>query len=111
MRTKPRRTRPTATELGRVEKIMEAQVPFRTRLGPKVPVTKRTGEVVSLSAGTIAVAEGMIAKRLNPERAQVGIILRVAVEVFGVGGNALIGTAASGWITGDSEPAHSTHPS
>ena len=78
------RTDPTATELARVEKILIDQPAFRAHLGPKVPAKKRTREVVSFHVGTFAVAEAMIAGKLNPERAHVRVVLRTAVVVFGI---------------------------
>lgn len=76
------RTTGTATELARVEKILKSQPAFCSRLGRKVSVEKRTGEIVSFHARTFSIAEAMIAKKLNPERAHVRIVLRVAVEVL-----------------------------
>jgi hypothetical protein len=72
----------TATELARVEKILKSQPAFRSRLGRKVSVEKRTGEVVSFRTRTIAVAKALMAQGFNPERAQVRVVLRVATEVF-----------------------------
>ena len=82
-RTRPR-TRPTATELARIEKILKAQSAFGTHLGPQVPITKRTGEVAHVHAGAVAVADVMIARKLSPERARARIVLRVAAEAFGI---------------------------
>lgn len=45
---------------------------------------KRTGEMVAIHAGTFAVAEALMGRKLNPERARVPVILRVAVQVFGI---------------------------
>jgi hypothetical protein len=80
------RTKPTATELARVERVLVTQPAFASHLGPKLYVEKRTGERVSFHVGTIAVAEAMIAAKLNPERERVGVVLRVAIEVFGIRG-------------------------
>ena len=78
------RTKPSATELARVEKILKAQPAFAAHLGPQVPVTKRTGEIASFHAAAGAVAQAMIAQKLSPERARVRIVLRVASEIFGI---------------------------
>jgi hypothetical protein len=55
-------------------------------LGPKIsPIRKRSGEVVHFSAETVAVAEAMLALKLNPERAVLRQVLAVAVQVLGIG--------------------------
>ena len=85
MGNRPPRTTPSATELTRVQKILEAQPAFQTHLGAEKPVEKRTGEVVPIRLGTFAVAEEMMSRRLDPERARVRVVVRVAAEVFGIG--------------------------
>ena len=67
-----------------MEEILKTQPAFAAHLGPQVPVTKRNREVVEFHVGTVAVAEAMIARKLGPERAHVRIVLRVAVEAFGI---------------------------
>ena len=76
------RTEPTATELSRIQKILEAQPGFRAHLGSPVSMSKRTGERVTFSSGIVAVAKAMMAKRLSPETAAVKFVLRTAMEVF-----------------------------
>jgi hypothetical protein len=67
-----------------VEKILVEQPAFHAHLGPKVRVTKRTGEVVKFHVRTVVVADAIIARNLSPERAHVRIVLRVASEIFGI---------------------------
>ena len=64
--------------------MLKAQPAFEAHLGPQVPVTKRTGEVVAFHVGTIAVAEAVMPRRVGLERAPVRIVLRTAAEVFGI---------------------------
>ena len=64
--------------------MLVAQPAFACHLGPKLDMEKRTGEGVSFHVGTIAVAEAMMAAKLKPEREHVRVVLRTAVEVFGI---------------------------
>ena len=82
MGTRRRRTKPTPTELLRVQRVLESEPAFRECLGPSVAVTKRTGEIVTVSSASMAVAESMMARGLNPERARVAALLKVAVDVL-----------------------------
>ena len=77
-----KRTAATVTELLRVESILEADPALRRCLGPKnVPARKRNGDLVSFSLPTVAVAKELMARNLNPERAHVRTVLRVAADV------------------------------
>lgn len=87
MRRRRPRTKPTPTELARIETVLKAQPAFEPHLGPRVPVTKRTGEVVAFHVGTIAVAEALMPGRVGLERTPVRIMLRTAAEVFGIPGH------------------------
>lgn len=84
MRRRPPRTRPTATELARVEEILSSQPAFATHLGLKIPSRKRTHEPVSFHEGTIRVVQFMMSEKLDPERAHVRVVVRVAAEQFGI---------------------------
>ena len=80
------RTKATPTELARVQKILEEQPAFAAHLGPKKPIEKRTGEVVSFHVGAFGVVEAVIQRNLNPERSRTRVVLRVVCEVFGISG-------------------------
>jgi len=83
MRWRRKRTGPTVTELIRVEKILEADPAVRRRLGRKTTlVRKRTGERTWFAPEVVAIAEAMMARKLNPERASVRQVLSVAVRVL-----------------------------
>lgn len=103
------RTKPTPTELARVEKILKGQPAFIAHLGPKKRIEKRTGEVVAFHAGTFAVAETLMARKYNPERAHVRIVLRVAAELFEIGGRRR-DAAPDGLISPVAAPTHSIGP-
>ena len=63
---------------------MVAEAAFAAHLGSRIPSEKRTYEPVSFHAGTVAVTQAMMVKKLNPERARVRVVLRVAAEQFGI---------------------------
>ncbi len=85
MRWRKKRTAPTVTELARVEKVLEADPAIRRMLGPKTStIRKRSGEAVYFAAETVDVAQELMARKLNPERARVLEVLRVALEVVGI---------------------------
>jgi hypothetical protein len=81
-----RRTRPTPTEVLRVQRILERQPAFRAQLARKILLEKRTGETVRMGEGSITVAQRLLDCANNPERAHVTDVLRVAIEVLGTGG-------------------------
>jgi hypothetical protein len=71
------------TELARVERVLESDPATRARLGPKTcPTRKRNGDLVYFTDATLTVAQGLMARRLSPERAHVREVLRVAVDVL-----------------------------
>jgi len=79
-------TTPSVTELTRIEKVLEGDPAIRRWLGPKTsPATKRSGELLYFAPETVAVAEALVVQHLSPERAPVGKVLLVAVEVLGIG--------------------------
>jgi hypothetical protein len=64
-----KRTVPSVTELVRVEQVLERDRALCQHLGPKAsPARKRSGEVVYFAEATVAVAQEMMARGLNPER-------------------------------------------
>lgn len=66
--------------------MLENDAGVRGHLGKKsLRFEKRSGEVDHFSFGVVKVTGALKDKRLNPERAHVGVILRTAVEVFGIG--------------------------
>jgi hypothetical protein len=85
MRWRRKRTSPSATELSRVEKVLEVDPTVRHRLEPMgTLVRKRSGEPLYFSAETVAVVQAVMDRRFSPERAHVRTILRVAGEVLGM---------------------------
>ena len=82
-----KRTDPSVTELARIERVLESDEAARRLLGPKtVPVRKRDGTVFLFAAETVNIARELMARKLNPERTRVGIVLAVAGMVLGIGG-------------------------
>jgi hypothetical protein len=91
-----KRTAPTVTELARVQRVLVADPAVRLRLGPKTSLArKRSGEVVHFAAETLAVAQTLMARRFNPERVKVKVVLAVAAEVLGIGDDPPHGFSAS----------------
>lgn len=87
-----KRTAPTVTELLRVEDILSADPALRRFLSAKdSPVRKRNGELVHFYGSTVAVAKELMARKLNPERAHVRIVLKVAADVMLRGNSRLKG--------------------
>lgn len=85
MRWRRRRTTPSVTELIRAETILQRDPAVRRRLGRKTTmVRKRTGERTWFAPEVVAIAEAMMARKLNPERASVRQVLSVAVRVLAV---------------------------
>lgn len=85
MRWRRKRTKPTVTELNRVQQVLERDPALRLLLGPRaMPVPMRTGEVADFSAEAVAVAQAMMALKLNPERAALRHVLAVAAQVLGI---------------------------
>jgi hypothetical protein len=85
MRWRRKRIAPTVTELSRVERVLEAEPAVRRRLGPKTTlVRKRSGEPLYFAAETVAVAAELMARKLSPERAHVGMVVKVASETLGI---------------------------
>jgi gamma-glutamylcysteine synthetase len=83
--------------LTRVQKVLERDRAARRRLGAKtISVRKRGGELVYFAPETVTVAKALMARRLNPERAHVLMVLRVAAEVLGIVGTASSGTPPPG---------------
>jgi hypothetical protein len=83
MRWRKTRTTPSVTELIRVEKILERDRAICRRLGRRTTlVRKRTGEKVWFASEVVAIAEAMMTRKLNPERASVRQVLSVAVRVL-----------------------------
>jgi hypothetical protein len=76
-----KRRKPTATEIGRIDKILQREPALKHHRGERIPVEKRTGEVVYFSSAALKVAQALMAKKLNPERAHVAVVLRTAAEV------------------------------
>lgn len=77
-----KRTTPTVTELARVQLVLERDPALSRFLRTKsVAIRKRGGEPVQFAAFTVAVAQEMMAMRLNPERAHVRKVLRVAADL------------------------------
>jgi hypothetical protein len=85
MHRQRRRSDPTVTQLQRVEKVLEADPALSARLAPKTrEARKRNGEMARFAPEAVAVAQALIARRLDPERAHVRVVLAVAVEVLGI---------------------------
>lgn len=69
----------------RVQQVLERDPALRLLLGPRtMPVPMRTGEIADFSAEAVAVAEAMMALKLNPERAALRQVLAVAAQVLGI---------------------------
>jgi hypothetical protein len=81
-----RRTRPTPTEVLRIEKILRVQPAFRAQFARKILLEKRTGETVRVGEGSVTVAQRLLDSGKNPERVHVREVLRVAIEVIGTRG-------------------------
>ena len=88
MRWRRKRTLPTVTELSRVQRALEREPALRRLLKTKTsPVRTRSGDMAFFSPETVAVAEAMMALKLNPERAALGQVLVVAGRVLGISRN------------------------
>ena len=82
---KRKRTEPTVTDLRRIERILETDPALCRRLEPKTTlVSKRTGEPVYFAPETVTVAQARMARGLSPERAHVRVVLRLAIDEFGI---------------------------
>jgi hypothetical protein len=74
---------PTLREVNRVQVVLERDPAARRLLGPKTaPVRSRSGDLAYFSPEAVAVAEALMASKLNPERAAVRQVLAVAVRVL-----------------------------
>jgi len=70
--------------VNRVQTVLEGDPAARRLLGPKTaPVRSRSGDVARFSAEALAIAQELMAYKLNPERAAVRQVLAVALRVLG----------------------------
>ena len=75
---------PTLREVNRVQQAPERDPAARRLLRPKTaPVRSRVGDLAYFSPEVVAVAEALMAIRLNPERAALRQVLGMAVRVLG----------------------------
>jgi hypothetical protein len=82
-RWRRKRTEPTLREVGRVQAVLERDPAARRWLGPKTaPVRSRSGDVALFSPEAVAVAEALMASKLNPERVALRQVLAVAVRLL-----------------------------
>ena len=76
------RTRPSWTELHRIEAALRCYPAFAGRLRPKTQLArKRNGQAVRFSLFVVRVAVAMRAVGLDPERAPVLRVVAVAAQV------------------------------
>jgi len=83
MASRRRRSLPTVTELFRIEAVLEGDPALRRQLGPKsCAARKRNGEFIYFAEATTRVAQELMARKLNPERAHVRTVLMVAADLL-----------------------------
>jgi hypothetical protein len=71
------------TELNRVQQVLERDLALQAHLGPDSCLArKRNGQTVYFAGATMRVAQELMARGLNPERACVRLVLKTAASVL-----------------------------
>ena len=71
------------TELLRVQAVLEQDAALRLKVAARTsPARRRDGQVVYFSPASIAVAQELMTRGLNPERAHITEVVATAVDVL-----------------------------